>query len=155
MAMAVRGLLIGLATVLGANCCAIAGDVYKTVDAQGRVTYSDHALSPESKKVTVDVIQGNPQDAARLAKARAAASADAAQRAKADQQQAVEQQKQQAQQQQQQQRCQAARDGYATYAAGGRIFHVDEQGNRAYYSDEEIDSLRISAKAAMDAACTP
>jgi hypothetical protein len=154
MAMAMRRLLIGLSTLLGASSYAVAGDVYKTVDAQGQVTYSDHALSPASKKVTLDVIEGNPQEAARLAKALAAENADAAQQAKDAQEQAAEQQRQQAQRQQQEKKCAAAREQYATFAAGGRIWHMDEQGNRVYYSDEELDSLRSTAKAAVDAACT-
>jgi len=140
--------------ILVATQIAVAGDVYKTVDAQGHVIYSDRALSPNSTKVTLDIIQGNPQDAARLAKTMAAANADAAQQAKMAQQQAADQQQQQSQQEQLRRRCEAARSRYATFAAGGRLFHADEQGNRVYYSDAEIDAQRVSAKAEMDAACS-
>jgi hypothetical protein len=154
MTIASRYLLIGTLAILVADQIACASDVYKTVDAQGNVTYSDHAVSPNSTKVTLDIIQGNPEDAVRLAKTMAAASADAAQQAKIAQQQAADEQKQQAQQEQQRRRCEAARGRYATFAAGGRLFHADEQGNRVYYSDAEIDAQRVSAKAAMDAACS-
>jgi len=132
---------------------AFADDVYKTVDAQGHVTYSDHAISPASRKVTVDVVQGNPEEAARLAKERAVINASAAQEAKQVQQQAVDQVKQQAAEASQRQRCDAARNRYAMFAAGGRIFKTDDQGNRVFYSDAEIDAERISTKAAMDNAC--
>jgi hypothetical protein len=154
MTIASRYLLIGTLAILVADQIAFASDVYKTVDAQGNITYSDHAVSPNSTKVTLDIIQGNPEDAARLAKTMAAANADAVQQAKIAQQQAADDQKQQAQQEQQRRRCEAARGRYATFAAGGRLFHADEQGNRVYYSDAEIDAQRISAKAAMDAACS-
>jgi hypothetical protein len=40
------------------------------------------------------------------------------------------------------------------FAAGGRIFRTDEQGNRVYYSDQEIDQQRAATKAAMDSACS-
>jgi hypothetical protein len=139
--------------IAGVALSALADDVYKTVDAQGRVTYSDHAISPESKRVTVDVIQGNPQEAARLAKERAVVNAGAAEQAKQAQQQANEQLRQQAQAASQKQACEAARNRYGTFSAGGRIYHTDDQGNRAFYSDEEIEAQRISAKAAMDSAC--
>jgi hypothetical protein len=81
--------------VVVASLIAVADDVYKTIDAQGHITYSDRAISPDSKKVSVDVIEGNPQEAARLAKERALVNADAAQTSKQAQQQAAEQQKQQ------------------------------------------------------------
>jgi hypothetical protein len=154
MTIAPRCLLITAMAILVATQIAVAGDVYKTVDAQGHVIYSDRALSPNSTKVTLDIIQGNPQDAARLAKTMAAANADAAQQAKMAQQQAADQQQQQSQQEQLRRRCEAARSRYATFAAGGRLFHADEQGNRVYYSDAEIDAQRVSAKAEMDAACS-
>jgi predicted anti-sigma-YlaC factor YlaD len=155
MGRAWKPLLTGLAGILGVACYAVASDVYKTVDAQGHVTYSDHALSPESKKVTLDVIQANPQEAARMAKQLAAENADAVQRAKSAREQGDEQQRQKAQQQEQQQRCQAARDRYATFASGGRLFHIDAQGERVYYTDEEIQAQASTAKAAMDSACAP
>ena len=145
---------IGAVLIMSASSHAAADDVYKTVDGQGNVVYSDHAIAPTSKKVTVDVIQGNAEDAARLAKQRALANADAAQQAKIAQQQAAEQQQQQAQEALKKRKCEAARNRYALFAAGGRIFRTDEQGNRAYYSDAEIDAQRITTKAAMDAACS-
>jgi hypothetical protein len=145
---------IGAMLIATATCHAIAHDIYKTVDAEGHVTYSDHALSPQSKKVTIDVIQGDPAEAARLAKERALVNADAAQQAKLSQQRAAEQQAQEAQKALQQRKCEAARSRFATFAAGGRIFNIDEQGNRVYYSDEEIEAQRNSAKVAMDSACS-
>jgi hypothetical protein len=133
---------------------ATADDVYKTVDAQGHVTYSDKPLSPQSQRVSVDVIAANPEDAARLAKAQAVANVEAAQEAKQAQQQAIDQQKQASQEAARKRSCDAARNRYAVFAAGGRIFRTDDQGNRAYYSDAEIDAQRISSKAAMDRACS-
>jgi hypothetical protein len=139
--------------VLSASCHA-AGDIYRTVDAQGNVVYSDRAIAPTSKKIAVDVIQGNAEDAARLAKESAREDADAAQQAKLAREQAAKQQQQDAQEALKQRKCQAARNRYAMFAAGGRIYRVDEQGNRVYYSDAEIDAQRINTKATMDAACS-
>jgi len=144
----------GAGLVVAASVTGVADDVYKTIDAQGHITYSDRALSPDSKKVTVEVIEGDPQEAARLAKERALVNADAAEKSKQAQQQAAEQQKQQAQDAAQKRQCDSARSRYAMFAAGGRIFKVDDQGNRSYYSDQEIDDQRIATKAAMDSACS-
>ena len=152
MTVALKPWLLGAALVLGVGAV-LAGDVYRTVDAAGQVTYSDHALSPSSEKVKVDVVEGDPREAARLSKATAAEHADAAQRARSVQQQEAEQHRQETQQQHQQAACRSARARYAVFAAGGRLFRMDDQGNRVYYSDAEIDAQRDSAKAAMDSAC--
>jgi hypothetical protein len=133
---------------------AAADDVYRTVDPQGHVTYSDKPLSPESKRVSVDVIAGNPEDAARLAKAQAVANVETAQQERQAQQEAIDQQKQASQEAARKRSCDMARSRYAVFAAGGRIFKIDDQGNRVYYSDAEIDAQRINTKAAMDRACS-
>lgn len=147
-------LQIGAVLVMTVFVDAVADDVYKTIDAQGHVIYSDRAISPDSKKVTIDVIQANPKEAARLAKEQALVNADATQKSKQAQQLAVEEQKQQAREAIQKRECESARSRYAMFAAGGRIFKVDAQGNRSYYSDEDIDAQRMTAKAAMDSACS-
>jgi len=146
-----------VATMLIASvaCHVCAEEIYKTVDAQGHVSYSDHALSPQSKKVTIDVIEGDPAEAARLAKQQAQENADAVEHAKLSQQRAAEQQSQEAQRQSQQRKCEQARNRFATFAAGGRIVKFDEQGNREFYSDDEIEAQLNSAKAAVDSACSP
>ena len=129
-------------------------DIYRTVDPQGHVTYSDKPLTSASKKISVDVIAANPQEAARLAKEQALINADVTQQAKLAAQQASEQQKQASQDAAQRRKCEAARARYAMFAAGGRIYRVDEQGNRVFYSDEEIDAQRITSKAAMASLCS-
>jgi hypothetical protein len=115
--------------------------------------YSDHPLSAASQRIAVQVTEPNPDDAARMTRDQQLQNVEAAAEAKQAQQQAARQQKQAAQEADAQQRCAAARDRYAVFAAGGRIFHADAQGNRVYYSDEEIEQRRLAAKAAMDSAC--
>jgi cation transport ATPase len=145
---------LGVVLIAGAAGHLCADEIYKTVDAQGHVSYSDHALSPQSKRVTLDVIEADPAEAARLERERAQEHAEADQQAKLSQRRAAEQQKQDAQKQQQERKCEQARIRFAAFAAGGRIVKYDEQGNREFYSDEEIDAQRNSAKAQMDSACS-
>lgn len=140
--------LLGLLSVPG-----FADDMYKTVDAQGNVTFSDHPLSPASRRMSVDVTQGDPAEAARIRQQQAQMNAETAQSVKQSQQDASDQARKAALQAQQQQRCAAARARYAMFAAGGRLFRTDEQGNRVYYSDQEINQQRDAAKAAMEGAC--
>jgi hypothetical protein len=140
------------ALLLGAG--AEAGDVYKTVDAQGHVTYSDRPLSSTSQSVALQVTPPNPEEAARLAREQALQTADAAQEAQQAQKNAAEQQKKIAEEAAQKQRCDSARNRYLLFAAGGRLLKTDEQGNRVYYSDDEIAAEVVASKAAMDSACS-
>lgn len=128
-------------------------DMYKTVDAQGHVSYSDRPLSPASQRMSVDVSAPDPIEASRLSREQAARATADAERSRQEQQQAEEQRQSAAQQAAQQQRCAAARQRYALFAAGGRLIHTDADGNRVYYSDQEIDEQRMQSKAAMDSAC--
>jgi hypothetical protein len=129
--------------------------MYRTVDAQGHVTYSDRPLSPSSQRISVDVTGPNASEAARLSKEQAAESAVDQQRIELGQHDADEAKKGAARDAAQQQRCNAARGRYASFAAGGRLFKTDADGNRVYLSDEDIDEQRTLAKAAMDSACNP
>ncbi len=130
-----------------------ADDIYRTVDAQGNVTYSDHVVSAASRKVTVDVIPADPQNAARLAKQQALLNASDADREKTARQDAAQEAQQRALTATQKHKCDAARTQYAIFNAGGRIWKADENGQRVYYSDQEIAAQRVTAKAAMDSAC--
>jgi hypothetical protein len=132
---------------------ALGGEIYKTVDAQGHIIYSDHPISSTSQPLALQVTTANPQEAARLSREQALQTADAAQSAQQAQKDTAEQQKKAATDAAQKQRCDAARTRYAVFAAGGRIFKSDDQGNRAYYSDEQIAAEAATAKAAMDSAC--
>jgi len=142
--------------VLGAlKAVAVLGaDMYKTVDAtNGVVTYSDHPLSPASQRISVQITEPNQQEAARLSKEQAVNAADATAQAQQSQREAEDLKKKAVQAAQQKQRCEAARNRYAVFADGGRIFKSDGQGNRVYYSDTEIEEQRALSKAAMDSAC--
>jgi hypothetical protein len=130
-----------------------ADDMYKTVDAQGQVTYSDRPLSPASQRISVDVSAPDPLEASRLTREQVARTTADAERSKQEQQQAEEEKQNAAQEAVQRQRCATARQRYALFAAGGRLVHADPDGNRVYYSDQEIDEQRALSKAAMDNAC--
>jgi hypothetical protein len=143
--------IITCAALVAPRCWA--DDMYKTVDAQGNVAYSDHPLSPASRRISVDVDGPNPQEAARMSREQAAQAAAEEQRLKQSRQDAEDQQKKTSQQTAQQQRCNAARNRYAYFASGGRLTHADADGNRVFYSDQEIDEQRALSKAAMDSAC--
>ena len=126
-----------------------ADQVYKSVDAQGHVTYSDRPDSAAAKKTDVTFQQADPNEAARLAKENQVLSAEDEQRKK--QQLAADKNKAQ-QDKDKQARCQAARDHYNAIKEG-RLYKRDSDGNRQFMSDSEADAQRETARQVMNTAC--
>ena len=124
--------------------------VYKTVDAQGNVTYSDRAPTKDAKKTNLKVEQPDPAEVARLQKEqerlKAAELQRSLQQAVDDKHKAVEDHKRQAV-------CENARNRYFQLRESGRIFKRDTDGNRVYYSDSEAEAMREQARKAMVGAC--
>lgn len=126
-----------------------ADQVYKSVDAQGHVTYSDRPNSPGAQKTDVAVQQADPKEAARLAKEHQVLNAEDDQRQK--QQLAADKTKAQ-QDKDKVARCQAAKDHYNSIKEG-RLYKHDADGNRQFMSDSEADAQRETARQVMNTAC--
>ena len=131
-------------------CPAQADQVYKSVDAQGHVTYSDRPNTAAAQKTDVTVQQADPTEAKRLAKERQLLKAEDDQRKK--QEAAADKSKAQ-QDHDKQLHCQSARDHYNSLKDVNRIFKLDPDGNRAYLSDAEADAQREAARQVMNTAC--
>jgi Domain of unknown function (DUF4124) len=126
-----------------------AGEVYKSVDAEGHVVYSDRADTSVQKSV-VKVDRPNPQDIARNAKELEIQKAEENQRKK---RQAVEDAKKAQQDHLRQAQCDSAREHYYALKDARLIYNRDAEGNRVYYNDADAGAKREEAKAAMAAAC--
>jgi hypothetical protein len=127
-----------------------ADQLYKSVDAQGHVTYSDRPITPKAQKTEVTVQQGDAAEAARLAKENQVLKAEDEQRKK----QQTNNDKVKAQQDQlKQAKCQTAKDNYYRLKDAGRIYQRDTDGNRVYYDDSAADAKREEARQLMTIAC--
>ena len=127
-----------------------ADQVYRSVDAQGHVTYSDRPNSAGAQKTDVAVQQADPAEAARLAKERQLLKAEDDLRNK----QQVSDSRSKAQQDHDKQaRCQTARDNYNAIKNVARIYKTDADGNRVYLTDSEADAKRETARQVMNTAC--
>lgn len=127
-----------------------AQEVYKSVDAEGHVVYSDRASSKNAPKTSVRFNEPDPAEAARLAKEQQLLKAEDAQRSK---QEAIDAKNKTAEDRRHQQACESARTNFFRLKDTGRLYKHDADGNRVYYSDEEADALREQARRAMTAAC--
>jgi Domain of unknown function (DUF4124) len=144
--MRLLALLMMCAWVGGYAC---ATEVYRTVDAQGRVTYSDRP-SPAAQKLDVHTDPRDLANAARLAhdqKIEQAQQADRSREKSALDKQKADEEKQR------ETRCQRARQHYYSIRDVHRLYHLDDSGNRSYYSDAEADAQRAEAQKSMQAEC--
>jgi Domain of unknown function (DUF4124) len=142
-----------LAALLALACAQAplrAQEVYKSVDAEGHVVYSDRAPTKNAPKTSLRVDEPDPAEAARLAKEQQRLQADDTQRSK---QQAVDDKARAAADRKKEEACQSARSKYYRLRDARRISVPDDDGNRVFYSDEQADALRQEAKRAMDSAC--
>lgn len=126
-----------------------AADVYKSVDANGHVVYSDHA-APAAEKVEVNVDEPQPEDVARIAKEQKILSVQEAERKRVK---AIEDKKKAQQDHDQQQRCEKARNHYYNVKDSRRLYERDNDGNRVYYSDKDANAQREQARQTMLSEC--
>jgi tRNA A37 threonylcarbamoyladenosine modification protein TsaB len=130
-----------------------ADEVYKSVDAEGHVVYSDRAPSAKAQKSEVRVTAPDEAQARRNASEQRILDAEDSQR---KHQQAVETSKkaqQDQQTQQKQSRCNVARDHYNSIKDVNILYHLDADGNRVFYTDAEAEARREVARQAMTIAC--
>jgi uncharacterized protein DUF4124 len=152
-----RGRCGAMSWALLALACAAtplaAQEVYKSVDAQGHVVYSDRGTTKSAPKTALHIEEPDPAEVARLAHEQELLKADEQARAR---QQAVDDKtkSQQAQQQhKQQQACEQARNHYYYLKDSPRVYQRDADGNRVFLSDEDADAMREQARRSMLTAC--
>ena len=142
--------LLALACLAGAPCLLRANDVYKSIDSEGHVVYSDRATTSTAQKTTVFVDSPNPVEVARNAQEQEILKAEEIERKK---QQAMDDQRKARADHDSQVRCADARARYFSMKAARRIYSLDADGNRVYYTDTEGDAKREEARQAAAAAC--
>jgi hypothetical protein len=132
-----------------------AGDtaIYKTVDAQGNVVYTDKTPSANSQQSNVHYHEPSAGDLKDLDQQHKALQATQNQRL----QEAVNSNSARAQQEKQQQaqqaRCESARNHFYLIKDAGRLYQPNAQGDRVYLTDQEADAKRDQARQAMTDAC--
>lgn len=154
--MKTAGFIVTISAAFGTALMIIGGpasaadSIYKSVDAEGHITYSDHPVSAASRAVSVNVPQADRTEAARIGKEQAIINTVVAQD---EHRQSIEKKQKDEARHQREQRCMQARARLAELNDHARIYRRDEQGNRVYYSDAQFADLRNEAKNAADALC--
>jgi hypothetical protein len=127
-----------------------ADEIYKSVDAQGHVVYSDRATSAKAQKSAVNVIQSDPAEAARAARETSILKAEEKERKRTE----ADQNRSRAQEAQEKRAaCEQARNRYYSVKDANILYKLDAQGNRVFYTDAEGDARKEQYRQAMVAAC--
>ena len=146
----VQGAVLGALVLLACPACPPrANEVYKTVDAEGHVVYSDRA-DTSAQKSAVRVDPPNPTEAARIAQEQEILKAEEIQR---NRQKSVDDAKKAQGDHAAQVQCDNARNRYYALKDARRVYQRDADGNRIYYSDQEADAKREEARQAVTTAC--
>jgi hypothetical protein len=142
--------LPALVLIVCSACPLRANEVYKSVDAQGHVVYSDRAAASTAQKSEVRVDRPDPTEVARIAKEQELLKVEEIQR---NRQKSVDDAKKAQADHASQVQCDNARNHFYLLKDARRVYQRDADGNRVYYSDKEADGKREEARLAMTAAC--
>ena len=143
-------LLVAVVLLASPTCQPRADDIYKSVDAQGHVVYSDRADTSTAQKAVVNVDRPDAKEVARMAKEQEILKAEDIQR---NRQKLIDDAKKAQQDHVKQVQCDAARNHFYALKDARRIYDRDADGNRIYLSDADADAKREDARQAMTAAC--
>ena len=161
-----RALAVAALIVLGALALPAAAAVYKWVDPQGRIHYSDRPPPPEGKLLSIDTSAPHaarndraPEPASRPTPPSAPAAAPtgpisgpgANPEAVARLKQAVASDVTNAQADE----CKKAQDRYQNYVHSRRLYKEGPAKERIYLTDQELDTERLQAKHDADELCGP
>jgi len=128
-------------------------DVYRWVDSRGEVHYSDRPVEGAVLVKTASPRPPSPSDAApsRVAATPYVAPPVSPEQATRAAGQAVAQDLARKRAEE----CTEAKARYEKSLQARRIFRTLENGEREYLTDAEADQVRVTNRAAMDAACGP
>lgn len=150
-----RGLLVGAGvgvTLSLVYSAALADTVYKWVDAQNRVHYSDRPPPDGEQAVAVNTGYSKSThgtDTAPPAKAAPSPASTTTSQTSAEKKVAADIAAAHAGD------CQKATETYNMYIHSRRLFKNGDNNERIYLSDEELDQARLNARRDMDLACSP
>ncbi|MGH8230764.1 MAG: DUF4124 domain-containing protein [Steroidobacteraceae bacterium] len=149
-----------IAILIGLPLTATTADVYRSVDSQGHVQYSD-TPTPGSQLVHINnqriPVRSEASDTATASSTGASKPPTLTQTSNSihDQleQEAAERAVQNDLAQTRADQCKKATDAYNASVQARRIFKAGPNGERQFLSDDEAEKQRLSNKVAMDEAC--
>jgi hypothetical protein len=134
-----------------------AGEIFKWVDEQGNVHYSqDPPMNKSAQPMNIKV----PKESAASEETSAQSASTAADKPpagdedKAAEQKALQEAAARKREEAEKKNCQIAMKRLATITAGGRLYEVDENGERHYWDDQTLKAKQADAQKDVDQWCS-
>jgi hypothetical protein len=156
---------IVLLAIAALGATAAQGQVFKCLDSNGRVVYSQNPCPPTMKKETMSRGGIPPASAVAPPDAAAGKASKGGPKTPAEQEQASRKRQQDeakaskeaarktAEAQAKEANCRNARQRLAQYEIGGRISQINDKGERYYMEDAQIESEKARARADVSQFC--
>lgn len=142
---------IGYALLVLVTGSALAADVYRSVDRNGNVVYSDRPAGAQAERIVVAV----QRPASRPAPSPAAVpAAEAGNSRETVTETAPERTRVEPTADERAQKCTQAQERATRYAESMRLFRTNSEGEREYLDDAQIDEARAKAAADVDNWCS-
>ena len=147
--------IAGLITTLFFSGVAMADNVYKSVDENGTVAFSDRPDAAWEETLELAISRTDPDQINRENKSDAEMATAVAIREADEAEGAAEQANRQAKlAQQRATQCEAAKKRSEKYNTHRRLYKALPNGEREYLSDDELDNARVDAARSVDELCS-
>ena len=154
----IQSSMMWLAVCLGFLCAsAHAGEIFKWVDEQGNVHYSqDPPMNKSAQPMNIKVPKtpAESEEASAQTASTAAEKPPAGDEDKAAEQKALQEAATRKREEAEKKNCQIAMKRLATITAGGRLYEVDENGERHYWDDQTLKAKQADAQKDVDQWCS-
>jgi hypothetical protein len=139
-----RYLAIAVALMLAVTAAgtAVAGDIFKWTDEDGDIHFSDVPVSAESEKVAIQSRPTNPARVQAMVQSRTDAAAKAAEEQAAATPTGPSPEELQAQADARAEKCSTSRAQLQKYVTSRRLYRQDENGERVYLDEDEMQAAR-------------
>ncbi|MBT8088506.1 MAG: DUF4124 domain-containing protein [Gammaproteobacteria bacterium] len=148
-------MMVIFAAALAIGSGAFANEIYKWVDQDGNVHYEDRPSGSDSEQRLA--LSYKRTDAASIEQLKEDRSAARASREEAEAKQAEEQQATAAaadKEEARKKKCESYRASLDTFANSRRVYRTDDNGERVFLEDDEIQKTRARAEALVAKYCT-
>jgi hypothetical protein len=145
---------IAFALLLIAAATTAAGEIYKWTDEEGNVHFEDKPVGEDSERVAIQSKRTNTQQVQSASQARAAAAAKAAEEEAAAIPQGPTAEELQARADARAEKCATYRERLQRFVQSRRIYREDENGERVYMTEEEMQEAREKVENQVQEYCS-
>ncbi len=139
-------------SLLSATGGALAGKIYKWTDSEGNVHYGERPPTSQAREINLPKAppssRATPAGNSLQETNKLLDTLQKERQQKAEKKAAAEKERKA-----REANCSRAKRRLAAYTIGGRIYEIDDQGERSYLGDAEIEKRRLAAQQEVDKRC--